>query len=222
MNYPNKSGERLQAPRSRGGFFGGGGIMVTPGDYSVTLVKRIDGVNTILQGPETFKVIPMYDGALPRKSYDEMNQFREAVFNFQQDLTSTNMELALSLKKIDAMKRAADKATKETSDILKKINDTRNALLDIDKTLSGNKVKDEIGERSNPTPNDANRMGRMALSNTYGPTANHKSAFNRAKNQLVSIKAQLRGITSNVLPGIERDLKNAGAPWIEGQGLIDN
>jgi len=222
LDYPNKSGERLEAPRSRGGFFGRGGIMTTPGTYTVTLIKRVDGKTVILQGPKEFEVVPMYDGTLPRKSFDEMNTFREAVFSFQQDLTATNLIMSRSLKLIGAMQRAADKAANSTDGLNQKINTTRISLLNIQKTLSGNKIKGEIGERSNPTPNDANRIGRMALSNTYGPTGNHKDAFNRAKKQLARVKEQLKSITNIVIPSLEQELKVAGAPWIEGQGLIQN
>jgi len=222
LNYPNKSGERLEAPSQRRNFFGEGGIMATPGDYTVTLIKRVDGKTTTLQGPKEFKVVPMYDGTLKRKSFDEMNAFREEVFSFQQDLTATNLMMSNSLKFIDAMKRAVDKANNPSIDLMQKINDTRITLLEIEKILSGNKIKGEIGERSNPTPNNANRIGRMALSNTYGPTGNHKASFNRAKKQLSGIKSQLQNVTANIFPALEQDLKRAGAPWIEGQGLIKN
>jgi len=222
LDYPRKSGERLAAPRSQRNFFGGGGIMATPGDYTVTLVKRVDGNTTVLQEPKAFTVVPMYNGTLKRKSFDEMNAFREEAFSFQQDLTATNLEMSNSLKLVDAMKRAAYKTSSISDNLLKKINSARTTLLAIEKELSGNKIKGEIGERSNPTPNDANRIGRMALSNTYGPTGNHKAALNRAKKQLSRIKSQLQNVTSNVFPVLEQELKKAGAPWIEGQGLIKN
>ena len=220
LNYPNKRGERLAQQRGNG--FGGGNILATPGTYTVTLVKRVDGVTTTLQGPEEFKVVPMYDGALPRKSFDEMNQFREAVVAFQQDLTATNLIMTRQLKKIAAMKRAANKTTAPNDGLLQQINEVRLRLLGIQKELSGDAVKGEIGERSNPTPNDGNRIAFSALSNTYGPTGNHKASFNRAKNQLQAVKAKLKDVMENTLPGIESRLKQAGAPWIEGQGLIEN
>lgn len=219
LNYPNKRGERLEG---KGDGIGTGGIMVTPGTYTATLVKRVDGVTTVLQGPKEFKVVPMYDGALPRKSYDEMNQFREAVFAFQQDINATNMMMSSTLKKVSAMKRAANKTTAPNDALLKEINDARISLLAIQKELSGDPVKDQIGELSNPTPNDGNRLGWAAFSNTYGPTGNHKGALNRAQNQLKQVKAKLQKVSDDVLPNLERRLKQAGAPWIEGQGLIDN
>lgn len=218
LNYPNKRGERL-SQQGRG--FGGGNIFATPGDYTVTLVKRVDGVTTTLQAPKQFKVVPMYDGALPRKSYDEMNRFRKEVFSFQQDITATNLMMERGLQQIAAMKRAANKTTGSNDGLLKEINDTRLRLLAIEKELRGNRVKGEIGERSDPTPNNGNRIAGSALSNTYGPTGTQKKAFDRAKRQLVQVKAKLKNVM-NTFPGIEQRLKSAGAPWIEGQGLIKN
>ncbi|RMZ51286.1 glycosyl hydrolase [Flavobacteriaceae bacterium PRS1] len=222
LTYPNKSGELLTVGQRTRSFRRRGGIKVTPGSYTITLVKRVDGVTTSLQEPKEFKVVPIYDGALPRKSFEEINQFREEVFSFQQDLTATNLMMSNSLKLVGAMKRAAEKANNPTPNLQQKINSARIQLLAVNKLLHGNETKGEIGERSNLTPNNGNRIGIIALSNTYGPTGNQKDSFNRAKKQLSEVKQQLQNITNNVLPALELDLKKAGAPWIEGQGLIKN
>ncbi|MAT89524.1 MAG: glycosyl hydrolase [Flavobacteriaceae bacterium] len=219
LNYPDKRGERLSGD---GDGIGTGNVMVTPGTYSATLVKRVDGVTTTLQGPEEFEVVAMYDGALPRKSYDEMNNFREEVFAFQQNLTATNMMMTRQLDKVAAMKRAANKATANNDALLKDINKARMDLLAIQKELRGNPVKDEIGERSNPTANDGGRIGWVAFGNTYGPTGTHKALLQRVKGQLNSVQSKLKAMENNTLPNLERRLKAAGAPWIEGQGLMEN
>ncbi len=219
LTYPNKRGERLSA---KGDGFGGGNMMVTPGDYTVTLVKRVNGETTVLQGPETFKVVPMYEGTLPRKSYEEMNRFREEMIAFQQDITATNMMLSNQMKKIASMKRAANKATSANEAILNDINAARMSLLAIEKELRGDQVKGAIGERSNPTANDGNRLGWSAFSNTYGPTGMQKALLQRVKSQLSKAKAKLTTVTDSTIPAIEAKLKAAGAPWIEGQGLIKN
>lgn len=217
LRHASKSGERLN---SRG--FRGGGAMATPGTYTVTMVKRIDGAETILQGPVSFDLVAMYDGTLPRKSYDEMNQFRENLSAFQQDLTAVNISLSNSKNKVKAMKRAYDKANSTSPEILKNLNNLRLQLLDIDQQLNGNRIKGEIGERSNPTAGEGNYLGWRVFGNTYGPTDEHHAFLERVKSQLSKIKVKLKYILSNSLPDIEQDLKNIGAPWIEGQGLIKN
>ena len=39
---------------------------------------------------------------------------------------------------------------------------------------------------------------------------------------LNDIKTELNGFVTSQLPQLEAALKAAGAPWIEGQGLIQN
>ena len=219
LNYPSKRGERLEDKGN--GFRNGSNILVTPGSYSVTLVKRVDGNTTVLQGPQKFEVVPLYKGALPRKSYDEINKFREDVFAFQQDYTATNLMLNRQIQKIAAMKIAANKTTASNDELLKEINAVRLQLLDIKKELSGNAVKGEIGERSNPNASDGNSISWRAFGNTYGPTGTHKAFLSRVENQLEKVKSKLKAVMKNSMSSIEQSLKQAGAPWIEGQGLID-
>ncbi len=220
LTYPNKSGERLQAPRGRR--FRGSGVMVTPGTYTVTLVQRNNGVNTVLQGPENFTVAPLFEGSLPRKSFKEINDFREEVFAFQQDLTATNIALSNSVQTVDAMLRALNKATAPTNALFERLTETKIALMDIEKQLYGNPIKGEIGARTNPTASEGNSIGWRALGNTYGPTNEHKMLLSRVKSQLKKVKAILEPIVNNTLPALGTDLKATGAPWIEGQGLIKN
>jgi photosystem II stability/assembly factor-like uncharacterized protein len=224
LNYPSKSGERLRAPSGRGGFsgFGGGGVMVTPGTYTATLVSSVDGKETILVGPQSFNVKPIYDGALPRKSFKEMNDFREEAEAFQQDLTSTNIELSRSIQKVDAMSRALNKATSPVDGMSERLDEARRTLFAIDKELNGDDTKGEIGERSEPKASDGGAISWRALGNTYGPTEEHQLFLQRVKSQLSKVKAKLKPMVNSTLPALERDLKASGAPWVEGQGMIDN
>lgn len=217
LNYPDKRGERLSG---KGEGIGTGNIMVTPGTYTVTLVKRVDGVTTVLQEPQEFKVVPLYDGTLPRKSYDEINAFREEVVAFQQDFTATNHLMSQQLLKIAAMKRAANKTTAPNDALLKEINSARLELLAIQKEFRGDPVKGEVGEKSNPTASDGAGIPWRAFGNTYGPTGTHKKLLARVTSQLSKVKAKLSTVVENTMPSIEKQLQKAGAPWIEGQGLI--
>ncbi len=221
LNYPSKSGERLQAPNNRRRFRRGG-VMVTPGTYSATLVERVDGVTTVLQEPKTFKVVSIFEGSLPRKSFKEMDEFRKEAEAFQQDLTATNIALSKSSQKVAAMLRALNKATAPSNDLFKKLNSTKIMLLDIEKELYGNSIKDEIGERSNPTASEGNSISWRALGNTYGPTGEHKNFLSRVQSQLKKVKAKLIPILNTTIPELENELKKTGAPWVEGQGLIKN
>lgn len=222
LSYPDKSAVKL-IPVGVGDQWSDPTIYAVPGDYTVTLSKRVDGKLTQLAPPKDFKVLRLRKGALEGASYDEITQFIEGYQDFKKDLSATSSVLANSLLVVDAMKRATDKSTNPTDALLDKIHNTRMRLLALDKELSGDKTRGEIGEKSNPTPGDGDFIGLVASkSSTYGPTPTHKAVMNRSVSQLEQIKVKLNTIVNTVMPGIERELKAAGAPWIEGQGLSND
>lgn len=222
MSYTDKGAVKLK-PKAVGDQWSDPTLYAVPGDYTVTLSKRVDGKITQMAPPQDFKVLRLRKGALEGASYDEITNFIEGYQDFKKDLTATTSVLANSLLVVDAMKRAADKSTNPTDGLFDKIHNTRVQLLALDKELSGDKTKGEIGEKSDPNPGNADYIGLVAAkSSTYGPTPTHKAVMNKAILQLDGIRSRLSAIVKNVLPGIERDLKDAGAPWIEGQELDDN
>ena len=48
----------------------------------------------------------------------------------------------------------------------------------------------------------------------------HQQSLEAGKSELAKIKQELAEIIEVTLPQLEKELKEAGAPWIEGQGLI--
>lgn len=152
-------------------------------------------------------MVSIFEGSLPRKSFKEMDKFRKEAEAFQQDLTATNIALSKSSQKVAAMLRALNKATAPSNDLFKKLNSTKIMILDIEKELYGNSIKDEIGERSNPTASEGNSISWRALGNTYGPTGEHKNFLSRVQSQLKKVKAKLIPILNTTIPELENELK---------------
>ena len=169
---------------------------------------------------QEFKVVSIRDGALPRATFEEIDAFRSQYFTFKEDLTATKQVLARNLKIAASMKGALDKADAPTADLAQKIEKLRADLLDLDERLTGNKTKGEIGEQSHPTPESADGVARSALSSsTYGPTGTHKATLELGQERLDAIKSELKQIDDNTIPGLIKELKQAGAPWVEGGSL---
>ncbi|MEM1258733.1 MAG: glycosyl hydrolase [Bacteroidota bacterium] len=223
LTHASRSGIPLKAPKpdDDDDFFGSP-YMATPGTYTAELHRRENGMLTKVAGPVSIEVKRLKEGALPAKPTQEIEAFRQSFQNFQQDLMATNMALKEGKQLVDAMKRAYSQVKTPSNDLLMKINAARKSLLYIDETMNGNAAKNEIGERNPPTPGDGSFVGFVALINTYGPTGNHLKAFNRARRQLQGVKADLAKAVESTLPALEAELRAAGAPWIEGQGLIKN
>jgi len=222
LTYADRTGIKLKNPKSDDDDFFGSPYLATPGTYVVELYQLVDGGLKQLSNAQTFEVKPLGKGALPAKPTSEIDAFRKMYQKFQQDLTATNTVLDKSIAKVNAMKRAFDEAERPSAALASRIYNVKTELQELKKQMSGSVSKNEIGEKTPPSPGDGSFIGHVALGNTYGPTGNHKAAMQRAWNQLKEIKKELSTITKSVLPNLEDALKSAGVPWIEGQGLIED
>lgn len=216
LRYPSKDVVSLEQHEESGGFFGGG-FMATPGTYTATLSKIIQGEVTQLSGPVTFDVIPLQEQALEGASDETIVEFRENLEAFQQDLTKTTNTLQKQLDKVNAMQTALARADGEAPELITRLNDARLQLLELNEQMNGSEAKEEIGERTPPSPRSRMFVGFRALRTTYGPTPMHRETVEIGKQELAEFKQDLNRIVNNAIPALERDLKATGAPPVEGQ-----
>ncbi|WP_420601724.1 VPS10 domain-containing protein [Flagellimonas sp.] len=223
LTHADRTGIKLKNPKSDDDddFFGSP-YRATPGTYSVELYQRVDGKLTQLSSAQTFEVKPLAKGALPAKPTSEIDAFRKMFQEYQQDLTATNSVLDKGISKVNAMERALNEAERPSAELTSRIHAAKSQLQSLKKQMGGSPSKNEVGEKTPPSPGDGSFVGQVALGNTYGPTGNHKAAMQRAQNQLRGIKKELGTLTKSTLPALESALKAAGAPWIQGQGLIED
>ena len=214
LTYNSKNIVRLNPPKQQNNFFGPSGISVTPGTYTVTLSKMIDGITTELAGPQNFEVVRMLEPAIPGASYDEFATFKAEYETFQQNLSQSNMVLSKAQKRVKAMRRAYSRADQQPAELSNQLYTLANTLDDLDTQLNGIKSKNEIGANQAPSPSDVRFISRIALGTTHGPTGNHIKAFNVAKKQLTQLKAKIMNAKDEI-PALEQQLQTIGAPIIE-------
>ena len=194
------------------------GFLASPGTYTVTLVKRINGETTELAGPQSFEVVPLRKGALKGASIAEREAFRKEIEALQSDVGATNYTMENSMKRVTAMQKALARSEQSSPELYQQLRQAKMDLKAIQKEMYGSPAKDEIGERNDPTVQSRMRTGYRALSNTYGPTDTHRNTLAIAKKQLVGVKEKLSTVSS-LMPQLEQTLRALGAPWIEGQPL---
>ncbi|MCF8369317.1 MAG: hypothetical protein K9G76_09770 [Bacteroidales bacterium] len=195
------------------------GYMVQPGKYSVILFKQIDGVVTQLSGPVEFKVTQLYKGALEGKSQDEIAEYRIEVESLNAAVSAAGLNLRNLQKRVEALQIVADNTRINPVEINNKIASVKQDLNKLDEQLNGNRSKLQIGEKNNPTVRSRLDVASSGLQGTYGPTAMHRQNLDIAKSEFSAIRLKLEDIGKVRLPEIRKMLKDAGAPWIEGQDL---
>ena len=206
--------QNLALGQGRSGF-GGQGFMVQPGKYSVSVAKKVNGEMMDLGESQEFNLVPLRDGAIPRKSSQEIMAFQNDFKKYQYDLTATNTALTAAEKRLGALKTASTRIDQNHAAIYKMIYDAESDLKAIQRMMSGDLIRRQIGERSPASPQSGMRAGFGALRSTYGPTENQINVVKGASGQLKGVNDKIAAIET-VLSEIGKAVKMAGAPWIEG------
>lgn len=193
----------------------GGGHLATPGTYSVSLVKIVDGETTTLDGPVEFEVERLYDGALEPQPLDMIADFRQDLEDLQEDVSAAYIVMDNAMDKVQAMESALARSRTEAPELRKELYNLRMHLLELDEEMSGSDAKSEIGVRTDPTVQNRMYIAYRGLRSTYGPTAMHRENLDIAKNMLADLKPKIEEVSQEKIPALEKKLMDSGAPWIE-------
>ena len=196
------------------------GAMVAPGEYTVTLSKEIDGITTDLSEPMKFKVERMYKGALIGANPDVTAAFWRETEKLNRSLSAATKILNSTLTKIGLMEKALERTPAAPGNLDKQLYDLKQALYVIDEKMNGNRSKDEVGEKNNPTVLSRLEIATWgSFGSTYGPTRDQKQSLEIAESEFLELKKELDVILNVKLPAFEKALMEAGAPWVAGQPI---
>jgi photosystem II stability/assembly factor-like uncharacterized protein len=195
------------------------GPLVNPGTFSVSLSKRIDGVETELAPATSFEVIPMHEAALAGSSPEELTAF---VRELDEILRHTGAA-ASSIAEILVETRAAVQAMQRSA--------APNELREQARAIELKAVALQMALSGDPQPRKINTSGPVSILNrlqvaqmgtafsTYGPTPTHLRSVEIAKTEFAQVKAGLKELMETQLPALRKQLDEAGVPWSPGRGV---
>ena len=192
------------------------GFLVTPGEYTVSLSKRVRGQTTELVGPQSFTVKRMREGALPEQP--DTAEFWAEVSAFYRSVTAVDMTLAELEPKITLLSMATQRAQggdpNALDNNLKSIQDEANTLSEL---ISGNVARNALYERTQPTVRSRLDFVVTGLArSTYGPTQTQREQLGIAKSEFDAVRTRLKALVEQTIPAFETELITAGAPWVPG------
>ena len=194
---------------------GGGGFLAAPGEYTATLVRIADGVESELSGPVTFSVVPLREPALPGSPPEEFTAFRKEAEALQGRVAQFSSGLDAQMDNLAAMQTALSRADNPADGLVTALHEARGTLLALERQLRGYRSKREAGERNAPTVQSRMFVGFNGLRNTYGPTTLHRESIAIAADEIGMLEAELSRFVVEVLPGLEAALAGSGAPPID-------
>ncbi len=207
---------------SGGGGFGGPpqGVMVAPGEYSVSMAKRINGQVTELAGPKPFSVERMRTGALAGSEPEQTAAFWREIAELQRTTSAANQVITSSREKLANLKIALDRTEIAPGDMDNRIYQLEQELFAIEEQLGGNQSKALVGENGPPTVGSRLSVAMIGtMLSTYGPTPVHRRSLEIAEQEFAGIQQRLKTLSEQSIPALEQELRDAGAPWTPGSPL---
>ena len=191
------------------------GMLVVPGEYQVVLSKEIDGVVTELDGPVSFRVLPLRKGSLEGSPYDETVAFWKEVHSLQAQVSLLTVKIREASKRTMLMRMSLERSPIEAGEFEKEIHDLNQRILEMESLLTGSSSRNEIGEKNPHTISMRIQAAMMGTSmSAYGPTPTHRRSMEIAREGFAELEDRFMRIEKDVIPELLKKLEGAGAPAV--------
>ena len=196
------------------------GPMALPGNYSVTLSKRVEGELMDVTGSQSFTLKPLYSGGLVAENRQDVLNFQKQTAELYRVVAGANEAAGEIQNRIDHLV-AAVAATPAASEEQAQAVRTLNARMqDLQVKLNGDSA---VSSRAEPVPMSiTTRVGNIvdgSWSSQAAVTGNYRDSFAVAAQQFPQVLEELKSVLAD-LSRLEQELQSEGAPWTPG-GIPD-
>ena len=194
------------------------GPLAAPGRFAVTLAQRVDGVETVLAGPQGFVVEPLAARALPAPDRAALQAFVLETSALQRATLGASQLAADTGRRLALLKRALDDAGAGAGELRTRARALEARLASLVRALDGDAA---LAARNEPTPpalaDRVNHAVAAHYSSTAAPTATARRQVELAGDELGRLLAELRALVERELPALEAGAERVGAPWTPGR-----
>ncbi len=225
--YPTYTPITAGEGRGGGGFGGGGfggnpGPRALPGRYTVSLWKRVDGVETRLTPDAPFEIAPIVEPAIPPQDAVSVLAFQRQTGELLRAVTGTQRVLAAALDRIEAVRQALARWPDATPQMREDARALQLRLFDVRDRLNGSRTKTSRAEPDMPgIVSRVNQVVGGHWRGMYGPTRTHREQYRIAFEAFGELYPRIQQLVETDLPALERTLEAIGAPWTTGRALPD-
>ena len=210
---PVINSDRMQYRSSGSSRYTRSGHLVSPGNYTASLVKETEGQMYVLDDPINFNVVDLGRSTLQGTSYDDYSAHADNVDQIYDRQPLFSNKLTKTMNMVKAMRLSLHTSKQLNNELGNNLFQTEEELNQLTVELYGNSAKSEIGENNNPTLSRFIGNAAEGLDTTYGPTGQHKQSLEIANSMLDKLEVKLNVIEGK-LPSMRLELNNMNAPEI--------
>jgi hypothetical protein len=198
----------------------GRGPFVVPGNYTVEVAQRVDGVTTQIHPPVPFQVEVLGTPSLPTADREELLAFQKQVGELQRVVMGAAEVVEDAQEQLRYIKRAIEITPQLDPTLYPEARALELRLMDISEAMRGDPT---LPRRNEPAmPGILSRI-RTVVFGSYGstsaPTATQREGYEIVAAEFEAIYDDLSQIVERDLPAFQDRLEAAGVPWTPGRGM---
>ncbi|MEL6674192.1 MAG: glycosyl hydrolase [Bacteroidota bacterium] len=201
----------------RGPGANGGGPLILPGKYFVSLAEHKGDEMKELVGKTPFNVNMLNNSSLPATDREAVLAFQKKMAELARTIAGANAVRGEMNNKLKHIKAAVMSVPKLPMDMLKDIRSLEGDLRDINVAMNGDR---SLSRREFETPPSINSRINRAIYGMYGstsaPTQTQKDAYAIAAESFEPVYEQLKDVVKKV-GAMEKQLEKLGAPYTPGR-----
>jgi len=195
------------------------GPLAAPGDYTVSLATRTNGVlqDTGLQ--TAIKVKLMRQNSLATASPEEVVAFGKRLDNLLREGNGADAAMKALLSELAAIKQTLLRSS-AGNELRTRARSLELEVMDLQLQLSGDESRDLAGDPGPVSVAQRLSVARLGTAfSTYGPTPMHVRSLEIGEQGFAGIKTALDRIFSTDMPALRKALDDADVPWTPGRGV---
>ncbi len=194
------------------------GPLAAPGEYRVSLAKRVDGRWTTLAGPLDFEVKALGGSSLPPADREATLAFQRRVARLQRAVLGAVRSVAEAKDRLAHLKQALHDTPGADPGLAGEARALEARLEELQVTLTGDAV---VAAKNEPVPPAVlDRVGQVvsgSWTSTSAPTQTHRRNYDIAAARFAPALERLRGLVEGDLRRLEERAEALGAPWTPGR-----
>ena len=196
------------------------GFMVVPGTYKAELVVTQGGQQRSLAEPVTFNVERLREGSLKGASLAQMEAFNNELSALYGQSQAARYAIKAARKQLADLETMVSRMRAPVPDVHAKLTAMTTVLHEIEETVFGNSVQDDIGGYAPTSVSTWLGHALRGVSNSsYGPTPSHRQSVAYAREAFAPAKERLNALVEKEIPALRATLRQAGAPWTIGEPI---
>ena len=193
------------------------GPMALPGEYSVSLSKRVEGEMVEIAAAKSFTLKSLFEGGLVTDNRQELLDFEQQSAALYRAVSGANRALGEIQDRIDHLLKAAVDTPSSSEQQAQALRGLNSRMADLRVRFSGDRT---ISGRAEKVPMSISaRINRIVgghWDSQSAVTDSYRDSLVIAEQQFMDALGELKTIAED-LAAIEADLQAEGAPWTPGR-----